>query len=173
MVDKIIIRPADAGDAAGIERVARRTWNSTYANIILPENRQRLLDRFYSPAALEQAVAQNRSWFFVATQQEEIIGFAQFLAREEEEKSGELSRIYVLPEWQRVGVGGRLLGEGLAALAQEGVERILVAVEKDNLIGRRFYEKKGFRQAGEFLTELLEQKLCLVEYSLNMIHRAG
>lgn len=161
----IKIRPAVAGDASGIEKVARRTWGSTYADVILPENRERLLNRFYSRAALQRAVAQNRSWFFVAARQQEITGFAQFILREEE-KSGELSRIYVQPEWQRVGVGGRLLAEGLAALAREGVERILVVVEKNNIIGRSFYEKNGFRQSREFSAELPGQKLCLVEYGL-------
>jgi ribosomal protein S18 acetylase RimI-like enzyme len=172
MVEKIEIRPAVAGDAAGIENVARRTWNSTYANIILPENRERLLRRFYSHAALEQAVSQNRSWFFVAAKRQEIIGYAQFLVREEE-KAGELSRIYVLPEWHRIGVGGRLLAEGSTVLAREGAERILVAVEKDNFIGRRFYEKKRFHQIREIPSELLGQELILVEYGLKLMPQAG
>lgn len=173
MEDKIIIRSAVATDAVGIESVAQRTWNSTYASIILPENQERLLGRYYAPAALEEVIAQERSWFFVATAKEAIIGFAQFILREGEDGSGELSRIYVLPEWQRVGIGGLLLAEGLASLAQEGVERLFVVVEKDNPVGRRFYEKQEFRQVREFIAELAEQNLSLLEYWLDVMRRAG
>jgi len=168
----IVIRPAVAADAVGIERVARRTWNATYKGIILPANQERLLGQYYSPTALEEAIAQERSWFFVATANEEVIGFAQFVLQEEGRRA-QLTRIYVLPEWQRQGVGGRLLGEGLAVLMSEGVEWLLVVVEKDNAIGRRFYEKQGFCQEREFVAELPEQNLALLEYRLDVMQRAG
>ena len=111
MEDEIIIRLAAETDTIGIESVARCTWNTTYASIILPELQERLLGRNYSSDALEEAITQKHSWFFVATVREEVIGYAQFVMREREDRSGELSRIYVLPKWQREGIGALLLAK--------------------------------------------------------------
>jgi ribosomal protein S18 acetylase RimI-like enzyme len=87
--------------------------------IIPDEVQERLLDSYYSPAALRESISQERSRFFVATSQGSIIGYAQFYQREGEDRIAELLRIYVLPEWQRAGIGGLLLSEGLSYLAQK------------------------------------------------------
>ena len=173
METEIIIRLAVETDTVGIENVARCTWNTTYANIISPELQERLLGRNYAPDALVEAFSQKHSWFFVASAREEIIGYAQFVMREGEDRSAELSRIYVLPKWQREGIGALLLTKGLASLAQEGITHLFVVVEKDNPIGRRFYEKHGFCQVKEFTVELPEQNLSLVEYRLEEMQRTA
>ena len=172
MDKEISIRLATENDVATIEKIARLTWQSTYSAIISPDNQEHLLGRNYAPSALVDAISQKDSWFFVATCQSTIIGFAQFLLREDK-VSGELSRIYVLPEYQRYGVGGLLLKEGLTSLSGNNIARLYVVVEKDNQIGRRFYEKKGFMQVKEFVFPLKDQSLPLVEYVLDESIRAG
>jgi len=104
---KIEIRRAVPADAEAIEHIARATWNSAYADIILPENRERLLARWYAPDALRDSIDQKDSWFFVA-------------------------------------------------LADK--------VEKDNQVGKTFYEKNGFRFSREFSIDLREQQLVLQEF---------
>ena len=166
MEAKADVRLAVAQDAVLIGNVARRTWNDAYAGIILPENQERLLVRWYAPAALEEAIGQSQSWFYVAVVQGEVIGFAQFIMRDN--GRGELTRIYVLPEWQRQGVGSGLLGEGLAALSTHGADEVFVHVEKGNAGGIGFYERRGFHLVREFSLELPEQNLELLEYALSL-----
>jgi ribosomal protein S18 acetylase RimI-like enzyme len=168
----ISIRLAANDDIAAIEKVARLTWQLTYSAIISPDNQERWLGQNYAPSALTKAISRIDSWFFVAIFQSKIVGFAQFLLRKEK-KSGELTRIYVLPEYQRRGAGGLLLEEGLAALSKSGIDRLFVDVEKDNPIGRQFYEKKGFRQVKEFVFPMTGQSLPMVEYVLDEFIRAG
>jgi len=157
------VRLAVVQDVVGIGNVARRTWKDTYTGIILPENQKRFLERWYTPAALEKAIGQDKSWFYVAVVEGRVIGFAQFVIREN--RRGELTRIYVLPEWQRQGVGSRLLGEGVAILSAHGVEEVFAHVEKDNGKGIAFYERQGFCRGREFSVEMPEQDLELVEYA--------
>jgi ribosomal protein S18 acetylase RimI-like enzyme len=157
------VRLAGAQDVVGIGNVARRTWKDMYTGIILPENQKRFLERWYTPAALERAIGQGNSWFYVAVVEGRVIGFAQFVIRES--GRGELTRIYVLPEWQRQGVGSRLLGEGVAILSAHGAEEVFVHVEKDNGKGIAFYERKAFCRGREFSMEMPEQDLELVEYA--------
>jgi N-acetylglutamate synthase-like GNAT family acetyltransferase len=65
-----------------------------------------LLDSWYSPESLSRALAAQGSSFFVAESSGEVIGFAQFVRRSSE--SVELTRIYVLQDGQRSGIGMRL-----------------------------------------------------------------
>ena len=151
-------------DATGIADVAQRTWRDTYAGIISPAAQEHFLRRWYTPTALEEAMGRSESWFYIAAAGEGVIGFAQFMMRED--RRGELTRIYVLPEWQRQGIGSRLLKEGLEALSTHGAEEVFVHVEKDNTKGIGFYERRGFHQVQAFSLEFPEQNLDMLEYVL-------
>lgn len=80
---------------------------------------------------------------------------------------GVLTRIYVLPEWQRRGVGSHLLKAGLEALSTHGAEQVFVHVEKGNAKGTRFYERRGFYQVRAFCLEFPEQNLEMLTYALS------
>src|SRR5262245_32689000 len=138
------IRPAEFTDLANVETIARTTWPMTYAGIIPDDVQRRLLDSWYSPERLRRDLGAPGSTFLVAERRGTIVGFAQFARRSAE--SVELTRIYVLPDAQRGGIGGRLLDAALAQFADEGARLLTVCVERDNAIGRRFYEKMRFVQ---------------------------
>lgn len=156
------IRRAEVADLPSVERVARTTWPVTYAGIIPDEIQRRLLDGWYSPERLSQDLVAPRSMFLVAERSGMVVGFAQFMRRSTE--SVELTRIYVLPDTQRGGIGSRLIDAALAELADEGLHHLTVSVELDNLIGRRFYEKMGFAEPRELTQEVQGYSLKLVEY---------
>jgi ribosomal protein S18 acetylase RimI-like enzyme len=160
----IEIRRAVPADTEAIERIVRATWNITYADIILPENRERLLARWYAPKALRDSIDRKDSWFYIALADDEPVGFAQYVMRED--GTGQLTRIYVLPDWQRKTIGTLLLREGLAALSNRDAHRVFVEVEKENRVGNTFYEKNGFRFSREFSIELPNQSLVLDELVL-------
>ncbi len=162
----IQIRAAVPADAEAIGHVARAAWNATYRDIILPENRERLLSRWYSPQAIRDSIDRENSWFYVAIAGDALVGFAQYVVRKD--GAGQLTRIYVLSEWQRKTVGTSLLQAGLAALSDQGARQVLVEVEKDNQAGKAFYEKNGFGFSREFSLELPEQELAIQELVLQM-----
>jgi len=57
-----------------------------------------------------------------------------------------------------------LLEAGLVEFAEEGLKRLIVDVERDNRIGRRFYERSGFGEPREHSQEVQGYVLDLVEY---------
>jgi len=109
--ERAVIRRAEVADLSKVETVARATWRVAYAGIIPDEVQRRLLDSWYSPGSLSRALAAQRSSFFVAESSGDVIGLSQFERRSGE--SVELTRIYVLPDRQRSGIGMRLLDAGL------------------------------------------------------------
>ena len=149
-------------DLSKVETVARATWPVAYAGIIPDEVQRRLLDSWYSPETLRGALAAEGSSFFVAELAGDAIGFAQFVRRSAQ--SVELTRIYVLPDRQRSGVGMQFLDAGLAEFAGEDLQYLSVQVERDNRVGRRFYERAGFAEPREIAHDVQGYILALVEY---------
>jgi ribosomal protein S18 acetylase RimI-like enzyme len=156
------IRQAEVTDLPSVEAVARATWPITYAGIIPDEVQRRLLDSWYSPSALSRALAAPGSTFLVAEWRGRIIGFAQYIRRSAE--LVELTRIYVLPDRQRSGIGSQLVKARLAAFAEEGLKHLTVSVERENILGRRFYERMGFAELRALSLEVQGFSLDLVEY---------
>jgi ribosomal protein S18 acetylase RimI-like enzyme len=110
---------------------------------------------------LSRALGEQGSTFLVAEREGRVVGFAQYMRRSSE--SVELTRIYVLPDRQHSGIGTQLLEAGLAAFAQQGFTRLTVLVERDNILGRRFYEKMGFTERRELSQEIHGYVLKLLE----------
>ena len=159
---RVVIRRADATDLSKVETVARATWPVVYAGIIPDDVQRRVLASWYSAESLSRAREAPQSSFFVAESDGDVIGFAQFVRRSAE--SAELTRIYVLPDRQRSGTGTQLLDAGLLELAGKGVQHLTVEVERDNGVGRRFYERSGFVATRELTHEVEGYVLALVEY---------
>jgi ribosomal protein S18 acetylase RimI-like enzyme len=160
------IRPATPADAPGVASVARLTWDATYAQMIAAHNRRQFLERAYSSRAMQEAIDSKRGWFYVATQRDKVIGFAQFLRRFD--KQAELVRIYVHPAHQRQGIGRVFLASGLLAIASAGIHMCYVSVEVSNRSARAFYEHFGFREHREYGRFLGDQIIRLVEYSASI-----
>jgi ribosomal protein S18 acetylase RimI-like enzyme len=167
--ERAVIRRAEVADLSKVETVVRATWRVAYAGIIPDEVQRRLLDSWYSPESLSRALAAQGSSFFVAESSGNVIGFAQFVRRSGE--SVELTRIYVLPDRQRSGIGMRLLDAGLTEFADEGLKLLIVEVERDNGNGRRFYEQAGFADPRELTREVQGYELALVEYRRPILGR--
>jgi sugar lactone lactonase YvrE/ribosomal protein S18 acetylase RimI-like enzyme len=167
--ERAVIRRAEVRDLSKVETVARATWRVAYAGIIPDEVQRRSLDSWYSPESLSRALAAPGSSFFVAESSGNVVGFAQFVRRSAE--SVELTRIYVLPDRQGSGIGMRLLEAGLTEFAAEGLKHLTVEVERDNGIGRRFYERAGFAEPREVTRDVQGYVLALVEYRRPILGR--
>jgi ribosomal protein S18 acetylase RimI-like enzyme len=151
----LIIRFATLNDLEQISHIAHITWNKTYSGTIDVANRKEFLDRAYKPENLAEAIDVPGHWFYVAELDDEIIGFGHFLQRYHRTlPRAELVRLYVLPDYQSLGVGRHILKTGFAALAEAGIEQCVVSVQETNKLARKFYERHGFeyhQKHGQFL----------------------
>jgi len=162
------IRPCNAEDAPGVAEVARRTWHATYGSILPEQVRQRVLDQWYNVEKIAQRVTQGKVTFLVAEDEDGVIvGYAQAMHRREL-GDAELFAIYVLPEHQGQRLGYGLLTETLRALQQRApVKRLFIQVERENRIGRRFYDRVGFLPVREYEEDLFGFTSTMVEMSLD------
>ncbi len=158
---RVEIREAENDDVRAVQRVAQTTWDHTYRDSIPERVREEFVSRAYSALSLRLRMGANV--FLVALQDGNIVGFADFRPRSQTEV--ELAAIYVLPEMQGRGVGGRLLSAGIARFAAG--TRFVLRVERDNAPALRFYEARGFRRSGEVTEELLGYEFHDVEMVLD------
>lgn len=140
-----MIRFAENKDLKSIQQVARVSWNTTYEGIIPREVQDNFLKTAYSDEMMERRL--KHSLLLVAEVEGKIVGFANF-SPVRDNGDVELGAIYLYPASQGMGLGTALLQKGIEEL--EGVKKIYINVEKENEIGKRFYDAKGFKIVSEF-----------------------
>ncbi|MGM7680770.1 GNAT family N-acetyltransferase [Cytobacillus sp. Hm23] len=135
-------------DIKQVQDVAKITWNATYEGIIPLEVQENFLHSAYNDERMKQRL--ERSTLFVAEIEGRVVGFANFSPVREDGKVelGAIYAIYLYPEQQGKGIGSVLLQKGIESL--DGVNEIYINVERDNKIGKTFYEAKGFEVVKEF-----------------------
>ncbi|MBE3574456.1 MAG: GNAT family N-acetyltransferase [Firmicutes bacterium] len=171
----MIIRSATLSDAPGMARVHVDSWRTTYAGIVADEFLARLsyarseemFRRFLAPGSPEGA----GQCTFVATARDgqpevgQIVGFAHGGPARTEIPgySGELYAIYILREFQRRGIGRRLVRAVAESLARSGRDSMYVWVLAANP-SRRFYEALGGRLLRSQQIQIGAQSLEEVAY---------
>ncbi|WP_099159013.1 GNAT family N-acetyltransferase [Virgibacillus ndiopensis] len=132
-------------DIHHVQHVAKTSWNHTYEGIIPHEVQSNFLQAAYNDERMKLRL--EHSHLFVAEAGDEIVGFANFSPVNEEGET-ELGAIYLYPAYQGNGIGTALLQKGINDL--KDVKEVFINVERDNMIGKNFYEAKGFEIVSEF-----------------------
>jgi GNAT superfamily N-acetyltransferase len=106
--DALIIRDATADDIPALARLHVETWNATYAPFRIKGPSAELRERQWREKFANPAPA----WFCIVVQRPDgaLIGFAQGNASDHPEYAGELNKIYLRSDYQRLGIGRQLLG---------------------------------------------------------------
>jgi ribosomal protein S18 acetylase RimI-like enzyme len=143
MIRDTLIRSAHPGDAEKIARIYVDTWRSTYRNI-LP--RSYLEGMRYDRAAhsIQQGLMDPENQYLVAEETREIVGYIAGGAERTQDPAyaGEVYEFYLLPAFQRRGLGRRLLSALAHRLEKSSLYSMMVWVLAANP-NRRFYEKTG------------------------------
>ncbi|BAK17999.1 histone acetyltransferase HPA2 [Solibacillus silvestris StLB046] len=159
----VIIRKMHVEDIPQVQDVAKKSWNATYEGIIPFEIQEKFLKVAYNNDRMKQRL--ERSFLFVAEIDSNVVGFANFSPVNDEGKA-ELGAIYLYPEYQGKGIGSALLQKGINEL--EGIVEIYINVERDNEIGKSFYDAKGFQVLKEFDDDFEGHILKTVRMVLNV-----
>ncbi len=154
----LFIRAAAFDDIEAIQTLARVIWAHTYEGVISEEDQFRILNQSYSRESLMKSMRENV--FLLAEGSDSPAGYVDMGIQNEVLY---LHRLYVSPQFQRYGIGRRLLEAAIAECARrfesidlrarrqpDGVSatlKVVVAtVERDNPKARSFYRKMGFAE---------------------------
>jgi ribosomal protein S18 acetylase RimI-like enzyme len=139
----IEVRSAELADAHGIAVVHVQAWREAYGHLLTSENLARLSIE-QRELRWSQNLASTEFSTFVATDGDEVVGFATSGAGRDADSPRELElpSIYVLASHYGLGAGQQLLNVAL------GGRPAYLWVADDNPRARAFYARNGFQPDG-------------------------
>lgn len=143
------IRQATSDDIAEIRRVARESLAESYGHAIDHELIGSVVEKWYDTDDLATNLADPDTYFVVAEDGDELVGFVESYVVTRREIIGEIDWLHVAPDHRGKGIGAELLATLEDELLRRGVERIEGAVLVANEMGTDFYDEHGFTAAGE------------------------
>lgn len=142
------VQSEDIKDVLEIQKI---TWLATYVNEEYNITKADIESKdFNSPIRIKSwqdrlLTDKKLSNFWIAKVNSKIVAFC--IAKRETDKN-KLVAIYVLPNYQGLGLGKKLIEKALAWCGDNN-KPIFLDVVKYNLKAKSFYEKFGFKEVGE------------------------
>jgi ribosomal protein S18 acetylase RimI-like enzyme len=152
------IRRAGKEDIPAIKAVLAVTWRDTYSAFLSEASIAKVTTEWHSARVLEAEIVRSSTYVGVATRAPK--GIVGMISAHSQGDVLFVARMYVLPEFQRRGIGERMLDEACRAFPQ--TQRLRLDVEEQNPKGKAFYRKLGFREVGIRVDDVDGTKLNLV-----------
>ena len=148
------IRAATPEDALLLSRLGAELFAQAFGAQNRPEDMRAYLSRAFTETVQSRELADPLMRTWIAEEKGKAIGYVQLRLASESPIHGlsspaELVRIYTDRRWHGQGVGLALLESTVAAARDAGASDLWLGVWKLNPRGIAFYEKHGFRIAGE------------------------
>ncbi|MGQ9538502.1 MAG: GNAT family N-acetyltransferase [Candidatus Bathycorpusculaceae bacterium] len=125
------------------------------------------VEKAFAEETLQRAVEKGGATFYLALENNDIIGFAQVI--QHNVKTAELDRIVIFPPYERKGIGTQLLRYALFDMEQKGISHVFANAGKEEKHARRFYEKNGFKLVKEARVDTpWGKKLDIATYQLRL-----
>lgn len=139
------LREAAAQDAALISRIIAASWHGAYQELIDPVYLARLPEEYWLPS-MRAWLASGRMYGYIAEENGRAVGCIIYGRGRDESHDdwGEIVSLYVLPEQMGKGAGTLLLNAALAALHDDGYDKVYLWAIDGNARGDAFYRKQGF-----------------------------
>jgi GNAT superfamily N-acetyltransferase len=138
------VRPMTADDIADVATLAARVWWAHYPGIISDAQIEFMLRQRYDAAVLCGDLARDGVWWDLLIVDGRLAAFANSLLSGEPGEM-KLDKLYVDPQRQRGGLGGRLIEHVAERAVAKGCNRLVLAVNKRNAKAISAYLKRGFR----------------------------
>ena len=145
------IREADPDDADAVRRVARRSFEASYA--LDPSAIDALLEEPFAEQRLASRIEDAGTTCLVAERDDEVAGFAEMVADEVE-----VDWLHVHPDHRGRGVGTGLV-ERLRESLPHGMDRLRAPVLDANAEGETFAERHGFERIDRTEREVADRRL--------------
>jgi len=153
-IPTIEVSRATPEDVASVQDVLYRVWLTTYPNkalgITVADIEEMYKDRNSEEtlARMRERISSANEITLVAKENGKVVGVCRVIRRGDKDV---MEAIYVLPEYQRLGIGGAIWREIEKLLDPN--RKIIVQVATYNTDAIEFYKRCGFRDTGKLWEE--------------------
>ena len=148
-MNDIAIIQATINDVDSLQTLCQKTFTETYAQHNTPDNLQAHLHEAFSAERLtiELTNADSQLYFAITNYEKSgyiKVNFGNAQTEQQNGKSIEIERIYVLQKYQGNNIGKALLEKAVAIADKHEVDYIWLGVWEKNTKAQAFYKKQGF-----------------------------
>jgi diamine N-acetyltransferase len=133
-----------------VEALATEIWTEHYIPIIGREQVDYMLARFQSRQAISEQIAGGYIYFLIQ-EEGQFIGYVSVQPKEQELF---LSKIYVRSSCRGKGYGRKAVGFVEELAKEQGLERIVLTVNKNNALAIKAYEAIGFKKVEALVQDI-------------------
>ena len=123
-----------------IETLAQKIWNEHYSRILDQEQICYMLDKFQSFDSISEQI-QNRYEYYFLEYNDILAGYFSF---KREQRFLFISKIYIDSNFQKQGIGRKVIDFCMESAKKANLNKIQLAVNKNNSNAIKAYEKYGF-----------------------------
>lgn len=150
----ISISKVNSDNISKIQQVAKEAWPVAFADILTPQQISYMMGMMYSDEALINQIEELKHHFFIAKIDSIPIGYISIEHNCEESNKTKIHKLYLLPEYQKMGVGHRLYECAMSEAKLNGDLAILLNVNKYNKKAISFYNRVGFTVVKEEIIDI-------------------
>ena len=143
MEQNIDIRIWNESDFPIVRKILLDTWLDTYSSFIPVEDINSYLESSYNVEKLKLILENPESSGLIIESGIESLGFMRISISKTENRFY-ISSLYILPEYQGLGLGKSLLSKAKEEAAARGYTSIYLGVMKQNVKSLKWYENHGF-----------------------------
>ena len=151
--EPVEIRAMAEADIEVVGALAREIWRAHYPGIISAAQIEYMLDERYSPAVLRTEVGKQGLWWDLLLRAGVIRAFSSYFRTDRPDEM-KLDKLYVHPDCQRRGYGGRLIDRAVDCARAQRCSRLILAVNKGNANALAAYRKHGFQIESAVVKEI-------------------
>jgi ribosomal protein S18 acetylase RimI-like enzyme len=148
------IVPATSAHAKALSEFSAQAFYDAYAYANTPEDMQQYMNENFTEEEIQKEINAKHTFIFLAMENETILGYVKLgTATSPEQLQGkraiEIERFYVDKKLQSKKIGAALMKFLLDFAKEQGKQIVWLGVWKRNPRAVAFYEREGFRKAGE------------------------
>jgi ribosomal protein S18 acetylase RimI-like enzyme len=149
----ISIREAGVDDVAALSSIGQASFRAAYENWSEPDDLVAHLDDFFSEIAILAAMGLPGCRYLLALNDGVAVGFTKIRESSQPDeipvaRALELHQVYVMPDQQRSGIGGRLIDAATRYAREQSADGVWLTVWEDAPWAVNCYRKYGFEQVG-------------------------
>ena len=146
MTEPVSIRALEEAEVPALCALARDIWRAHYPGIISVAQIEYMLAERYDEAVIRKELTRGELWWDVLMLNGQMSGYTSYFLTD---TPGEMKidKLYLHPDVQRRGYGGKLIAHVAAFAMACGCQRLTLAVNRHNATAIAAYHKHGFQIA--------------------------
>ena len=162
----ITISPITKDQLVDLRNLAMQTFTETFKHDNSPQQLEAYYETTYSEESLSKELANPESFYYFVKVDGKPVGFLMTNVGQAQtehllEDAYEIQRIYVLQDYQGMGLGKRLFEFALQEAKKLGKTWVWLGVWEKNFKAQKFYAKYGFEKFDEHAFPVSEDKVDL------------